>query len=155
MTRAQHAPKDISAQSVTLMARVPASLAQEVQAYAATHQLPISALVRAGLTYVLTQPPPVEVAVPLSAPRPTPVRRLRRTLGSRILEVLAEAPDGLSVDKIYWILWTAPRRRRAGERSKDLKQQVGGTLRSLYRQGRIQRLSHGVYAFSHTGHGAA
>jgi hypothetical protein len=141
MTKTPQAPDDTVARPVTLMARVPATLAQEVQAYATTHQLPISALVRAGLTYVLTQPPPVEVPVrrPDAAPRPS--RPPRVTFSSHVLEVLAQAPDGLSVADVFFQLPSKLQRKHG--RGMEF---IGSTLRALWRRGRIQRVSHGVYA---------
>jgi hypothetical protein len=131
-------------QSVTLMARVPAVLAQEVQAYAATHQVPISALVRVGLTYALTQPPPR----PASPPAPVrPPRRPPWTLAGCLLAVLAQAPAGLSVGDCFLHLTERDqeRLRRPGGYTSPVAR-VGATLRSLYRRGRIQRLGHGLYA---------
>src|SRR5262249_58670215 len=86
---------------VTLMARVPQALADQAQAYATTHQLDISTLVRAGLKWVLDQPPeavrppaPAAAKAPASDPAPaaTPPDLTRR-----IVLVLEAHPAGIDV----------------------------------------------------------
>ena len=91
------APARPSTYQVTLMARVPQALADQAQAYAEAHQLDISTLVRAGLQWVLTQPPeavrphtpaPASDTAPAAAPP---------GLTRRIVRVLEAHPAGIDV----------------------------------------------------------
>src|SRR5262249_40230994 len=139
------APARPSTYQVTLMARVPQDLADQAQAYATTHHLDISTLVRAGLKWVLDQPPetvhppaPAAAKAPASdtAPAATPPELTRR-----IVRVLEAYPAGIDVGMVTAHVNTGklPKGHRAS------RAQVGQCLRHLYRAGHAHRLAHGLY----------
>jgi len=136
------------------MARVPQALATQVQTYATTHGLAISTLVRAGLTWALTQPP-ATVAPPPPPPKPRPRRRKPPTLQDKVMQVLAQHPAGLMVyeiwDKITRHQWQHT--SRYGVRHNLTRAEVGLVMRHLYRTGRVVRPTRGVYALPSAGGG--
>jgi hypothetical protein len=135
----------VAPRTTTIMARVPAPLAHEVHAYATAHKLSMSALVRAGLVWVLTQTTPPVAPPPEPPPKPRKPRRRAPRLTDRILQVLAAAPEGLTVHDVLMRLSEGPKPYRSRTASVTRLQMVGGTLRALYRAGRLARPAHGVY----------
>ena len=145
MTRS-HAQHEKGIGMTTVMARIPESLAQEVHAYATTHHIPVSTLVRTGLSWVIRQPPLTLPAPPskhASSPQP---QRTKSTLSTTILDVVATFPDGVSVNELWTLLATTTPLGRYREDRARLRQITGTCLRGLYRAGRVARLAHGVYA---------
>src|SRR5262249_3993617 len=144
-TEALRAPAKPSTYHETLMARVPQELANQAQAYAKTHQLDISTLVRAGLQWVLTQAPEdVRPKAPAKAPAPTPDPGEGTTppdLPARIVRVLEAYPAGIDVAMVTEKVNTGrmPKDHRAS------RAQVGQCLRHLSRASKAVRLQHGVY----------
>ena len=135
------APARPSTYQVTLMARVPQALADQAQAYAEAHQLDISTLVRAGLQWVLTQPPeavrphtpaPASDTAPAAAPP---------GLTRRIVRVLEAHPAGIDVAMVTEKVNTG--RMPKGHRAS--RAQVDQCLRHLYRADQVDRLAHGLY----------
>jgi hypothetical protein len=151
----QRATRRQTRATVTLMARVPQDLATQVQTYATTHGLAISTLVRAGLLWALTQPPATVVPPPPPA-KLRPRQRKPPRLQDKIMQVLAEHPEGLEV----WEVWGRLSRHarihptRYGLRHPLTRAEVGMVLRHLYRTGRVVRQTRGVYALPSAGGGA-
>jgi hypothetical protein len=127
--------------SVRLAARVPQALAMQVQAYAQAHGLALSTLVRAGLAWVLTQPPPPgSRRMPA---RPEGQAHQQRQLPTRISRVLTAHPAGIDVAMITAQLnaGKTPKHRTWVQRT-----QVGSCLRHMVLRGDVTRLARGVYA---------
>jgi hypothetical protein len=124
------------------MARVPRDLAARVEAYAATHGVTLSQLVRAGLTHILTQPPD-RVVPPAAPPAPTPPPRAAPPrLGHRIARVLKAHPAGIDVAMLTAQLNAG---KTPTSRTWVTRAQVGSYLRHQYHLGQVERLERGLY----------
>jgi hypothetical protein len=124
------------------MARVPQALADQALAYAQQHGLDMSTLVRAGLKWVITQPPDrvVPPASPPPSPAPPPEPRPPQ-LPQRILRVLERHPAG--IDVAMTTAQVNADKKFKGHRASQ--EQVGQCLRHLRRERRVTRLAYGLY----------
>jgi hypothetical protein len=131
-----------SDQHVRLIARIPPTLAAQVETYATTHGVTVSQLVRAGLALVLALPPARVRPAPSPPKHVFPTRPAPLSLGRRIARVLTAHPEGTSVASIVDTLNAGKKR---WHRTWVTRVQVGSHLRHQWRMGHIGRLARGVY----------